>query len=63
MKTFLGALKSKTIWFNVIMLVIMGAGLIDSQFPLDPRILALILGFGNFGLRFITTGSLSDKMQ
>lgn len=61
MNTLKGAMRSKTVWFNLVMLVLLGSELVNSQYPLDPKVLALIAGFGNLALRFITTGSLADK--
>lgn len=51
------ALKSKTIWFNLITGVVSVAGIL----PIDPAISALIVAVGNVALRFVTSVPLEAK--
>ncbi len=63
MKTLIGALRSKTIWANVILAA--GAALIESLSAagLPATTYALIVAAVNAGLRAITTTSLADKVK
>lgn len=51
------ALKSKTIWFNLITGIVSVAG----AWPIDPAVSALIVAVGNVVLRFATTVPLEEK--
>lgn len=44
---------SKTFWFNVITILIGIIEVLTKQYPLDPTILASIIGIGNLLLRFL----------
>lgn len=57
MEQLKSALKSKTIWFNLVTGLISIAGVL----PIDPATSALIVAVGNVALRFITTEPLSAK--
>jgi len=63
MNTLKGALLSKTVWFNVIMLAIGVITILSKNHSIDPKILADITGIGNLILRLVTTGSLADKVN
>lgn len=57
MEQLKSALKSKTIWFNLVTGLVSIAGVL----PIDPATSALIVAVGNVALRFITTEPLSAK--
>lgn len=58
----IGSLKSKTIWFNLLTVIVLIADMVgfqDFQAPGDLITLTNILG--NIGLRFITRTALESK--
>lgn len=64
--SFFGALRSKTIWFNLITgtLAILATPEIVQVVPVEwlPKI-AIINAIGNLILRFLTNGSLAGKIK
>ena len=61
-----GALKSKTVWFNVIMAVLGGLELVGAHLTtlFGTQVAASILlvgGIANLALRAVTTQALSEK--
>lgn len=65
-----GALKSKTIWFNIFMggveaanasMYILEPVLTPDQFAIISLLLGVIHGMGGVALRYVTTVPLSDK--
>lgn len=61
-----GALKSKTVWFNVLIAVLGGLELLGAHFTtlFGTQVAAAILlvgGIANLGLRAVTTQPLSEK--
>jgi len=46
--------KSKTMWFNAITLILAVLEVISGVYLIDSKVLMLINGLGNIGLRFIT---------
>lgn len=59
-KTILGGLKSKTVWFNVLLYSIDVIGQFDF-IKNDPDLAILIATVGNIALRLVTTKALKDK--
>lgn len=59
MDTLIGAMKSKTVWFNIFSLMASAGGMMAGV--LTPETIAALVALGNIGLRFLTTTSLSDK--
>lgn len=57
MNVIKNAIKSKTIWFNLITGIVSVAGVL----PIDPAVSALIVAVGNVALRFVTSVPLEDK--
>lgn len=51
--------KSKTLWFNLIVLLMGSVQLYADTYPVPPEVLGLILGIGNLLLRFVTNTKLS----
>lgn len=45
--------QSKTFWLNLIGLVLAVISLAAQSFPLDPKVVAFVLGLGNIILRFL----------
>jgi hypothetical protein len=61
-KSFVGALKSKTMWFNVLTGILAVTNALQGQDSVvSPEISALIIAVGNVILRVLTTKSLSSK--
>lgn len=63
---FKGALKSKTVWFNVLIAVLGGLELLGAHLTtlFGTQVAAAILlagGIANLGLRAVTTQSLAEK--
>ena len=61
-----GALKSKTVWFNVLIAVLGGLELLGAHLTrlCGTQVAAAILlagGIANLGLRAVTTQSLAEK--
>lgn len=61
-----GALKSKTVWFNVLIAVLGGLELLGAHLTtlFGTQVAAAILlagGIANLGLRAVTTQSLAEK--
>jgi hypothetical protein len=61
-----GALKSKTVWFNVLMAVLGGLELVGAHLTtlFGTQVAAAILlagGIANLALRAVTTQALSEK--
>jgi hypothetical protein len=46
--------KSKTVWFNIVSLIVFIGGELSGTDVLDPKILAIIMAFGNGVLRTMT---------
>jgi len=46
--------KSKTMWFNVITLILAVLEVISGVYLIDSKVLMLINGLGNIALRFLT---------
>lgn len=59
-KTILGGLKSKTVWFNVLLYSIDVIGQFDF-IKNDPDLAILIATVGNIALRLVTKKALKDK--
>ena len=60
MKTFWGVLKSKTVWFNVLLYSVDVFGQFDF-IKNDPDFAVLVATLGNIALRFVTNKALRDK--
>jgi hypothetical protein len=63
---FKGALKSKTVWFNMLMAVLGGLELVGAHLTtlFGTQVAAAILlagGIANLALRAVTTKALSEK--
>lgn len=56
-----GSLKSKTVWINVLTLVVDYAGVLTGVIP--PGALTAIVALANIGVRVLTTESLAEKGQ
>jgi hypothetical protein len=59
--TFLGALRSRTVWLN---LVVLGLDVVNLLMPTNlvpPGTLTTLAAVGNIALRVLTTESLRDK--
>jgi len=50
---------SKTLWFNAVTILLGFIAVINQTFPFDAEFLALLNGFGNVILRFLTTKPLA----
>jgi len=50
---------SKTLWFNVITIALGSLEIITKTYPIDPGILAIIMGLGNVILRFISGNAIT----
>ena len=59
-KSITGALKSKTMWFNLITGILAVANALGGQ-VIPTEVAALIVAAGNIILRMITTTPLSQK--
>lgn len=57
----LKALKSKTIWFNIINLALFGFETYSGIYIIDPKLHAFIVTIGNGLLRFVTNKPLNEK--
>jgi len=49
---------SKTLWFNVITIMLGILQVVTDVYPIDPALLAMLMGIGNVLLRFFTTTKL-----
>ena len=49
---------SKTIWFNIIVLLMGSLRLISDVYAIPPEVLGLVFGIGNLVLRFLTVGAI-----
>ncbi len=56
-----GSLKSKTVWINVLSLVVDYGGVLTGVIP--PGALTAIVALANIGVRVLTTESLAEKGQ
>jgi hypothetical protein len=56
-----GSVKSKTVWINVLTLVVDYGGLLAGV--VTPGTLTAILALANIGVRVLTTESLAEKGQ
>lgn len=61
MKKLKGALKSKTVWFNVITGVLELVNVFAVPLGIQPGTLTMIAAVGNVFLRFVTSQSLDSK--
>lgn len=59
METLIGAVKSKTIWFNLVTIALEVTSVLTGVIP--PGTATLINAVGNIALRFLTSTSLLDK--
>lgn len=59
--TLIGALKSKTVWFNVITGVLAVVDKLSGTDLVSAEILAIVVTVGNFALRFLTSKPLVEK--
>lgn len=50
--------QSKTLWFNVITLILLVIGEVYKTFPFDPKLYGIITGLGNIILRVFTNTGL-----
>jgi len=58
----IGSLKSKTIWFNLLTVVVLIADMVGFQdFQASGDLIAITNILGNIGLRFITRTALESK--
>ena len=49
------ALKSKTLWFNIVTLALAGTQTLLTQDIIPPEFVALIIALGNVALRYLTS--------
>ena len=49
------ALKSKTLWFNIVTLALAGTQTLLTQDIIPPEFIALIIALGNVALRYLTS--------
>ena len=59
--SILGALKSKTVWFNVISTGLELLNILAVPLGVPPGTITLVTNLGNIALRFVTKEPLSAK--
>jgi hypothetical protein len=60
-KKLIGALKSKTVWFNIITGALELINALAVPLGIQPGVLTIVAAVGNVALRFLTSHPLEQK--